>query len=71
MVNRKIVGSCGGCHHFVPCLLAGLLARSRDQPKLCHCNSAAAATEVWEKCVVMQLFIDDTTWINKLLPNVV
>lgn len=36
VVGGEVVGPCGGCHHFVPCLLAGLLSRCRDQPKLCH-----------------------------------
>lgn len=43
VVGGEVVGSCGGCHHFVPCLLAGLVTRSRDQPKLCHGYSSGAA----------------------------
>lgn len=36
MVGREVVCACGGCHHLVPCLLARLFSRCRDQPKLCH-----------------------------------
>ena len=43
VVGGEVVGTCGGCHHFVPCLLAGLLTRGRDQPKLCHGHSSGAA----------------------------
>lgn len=43
VVDGEVVGSCGGCHHFVPRLLAGLLPRSRNQPKLCHvCRGGVA-----------------------------
>lgn len=30
VVNRKVVGSCGGHHQLVPGLLTCLLSRSRD-----------------------------------------
>lgn len=43
VVGGQIVGARGGRCHFVPCLLAGLLSRSRDQPKLCHDDSSDAA----------------------------
>lgn len=36
VVSGEVLCACGGCHHFVPCLLAGLFTRSRDQPKLSH-----------------------------------
>lgn len=45
VVGGEVVGTRGGCHHFVPCLLAGLLSRRRDQPKLCHGYSTGAARE--------------------------
>lgn len=36
MVGGEAVGSCGGGGHLVPGLLAGLLSRGGDQPKLSH-----------------------------------
>lgn len=45
VVGGEVVGTRGGCHHFVPCLLAGLLSRCRDQPKLSHGYSTGAAGE--------------------------
>lgn len=47
MVGGQDVGTCGGCHHFVPCLLTSLLSRCRDQPELCHGYSSGAAEENW------------------------
>lgn len=49
VVGGQIVGARGGCCHFVPCLLAGLLSRSRDQPKLSHDDSSDAAPDNWKE----------------------
>ena len=40
VVGGQVVGTSGGHHHVVPGLLACLLSRRRDQPKLCHVYSA-------------------------------
>lgn len=45
VVEGQVVGAGGGCHHLLPCLLAGLLPRRRDQPELCHGHSAGGAGE--------------------------
>lgn len=51
VIGGQIVGPCGGCHHFVPCLLTSFLSRSRDQPKLCHGSGAGAAEDNWDKYI--------------------
>lgn len=46
VVNRQVVGACGGHHQLVPGLLARLLPRSGDQPEFCHgCWSRGLFTE--------------------------
>ena len=46
VVNRQVVGACGGHHQLVPGLLARLLPRSGDQPEFCHgCWSRGWFTE--------------------------
>lgn len=40
VVGGQDVGACGGHVHLIPCLLASLIARSRNQPELSHgCKS--------------------------------
>lgn len=48
VIGGEVVGACGCCHQLVPCLLAGLLTRSRDQPKLGHGYSSREASGNWK-----------------------
>lgn len=69
VVDGEVVGPCGGCHHFVPRLLAGLLPRGGNQPKLCHvCRSGAARNflkETWIMLMMVPLLDDPLLVIHR------
>lgn len=64
VIGGEVVSACGCCHQLVPCLLAGLLSRSRDEPKLGHGYSSGEDSGNWKESRFRNIFDYFHNYIN-------